>query len=44
MINEEVYVCMKYFVGYFELILGWNFVGWIIVGWNVELFVGVENF
>lgn len=35
---------MKYFVGDFDLILGWNFVGWIIVGGNVELLVGVEKF
>lgn len=40
MTNEEVHVCMKYFVGYFEP----NFVGRIIVGRNVELPAGEENF
>lgn len=44
MTNEEVHVCMKYFVEYFDPISGRNFVGRIIVGRNVELPAGEENF
>lgn len=44
MTNEEVHVCMNYFVGYFDPISGRNFVGRIIVGRNVELPAGEENF
>lgn len=44
MTNEEVHVCMKYFVGDFDPISGRNFVGRIIVGGNVELPAGAENF